>query len=90
MVEPRASLLFVDFETGDLLQLQGTAQVEWKGDAADLIAGAERLWRFNVVRGWRRRAASPLRWSFVEYSRTTTATGLWRHGPTGMPSKVIP
>jgi uncharacterized protein len=78
IVEPRASLLFVDFETGDLLQLQGTAQVEWNGDAAEQIAGAERLWRFNVVRGWRRRAASSLQWSFVEYSRTTTQTGLWR------------
>jgi uncharacterized protein len=77
MAEPRASLLFVDFETGDLLQLQGTAHVEWDGDAAQQIAGAERLWRFNVARGWRRRAASPLRWSFVEYSRTSLATGLW-------------
>jgi uncharacterized protein len=77
MAEPRASLLFVDFETGDMLQLQGTAQVEWNSGAADQIAGAERLWRFNVVRGWRRRNASPLRWSFVEYSRTTAATGLW-------------
>jgi uncharacterized protein len=84
MVEPRASLLFVDFETGDLLQLQGTAQVEWDGDASEQIAGAERLWRFNVVRGWRRRAASPIRWSFVEYSRTTIATGLW-HEPSRDP-----
>jgi predicted pyridoxine 5'-phosphate oxidase superfamily flavin-nucleotide-binding protein len=79
MAEPRASLLFVDFETGDLLQLQGTAEIDWSGAAAEQITGAERLWRFNVVRGWRRKAATPLRWSFVEYSRTTTATGLW-HG----------
>jgi predicted pyridoxine 5'-phosphate oxidase superfamily flavin-nucleotide-binding protein len=78
MAEPRASLLFVDFETGDLLQLQGTAQVEWDGDASEQIAGAERLWRFKVARGWRRRAAAPLRWLFVEYSRTTAQTGLWR------------
>jgi hypothetical protein len=78
LVEPRSSLLFVDFEAGDLLQLQGTAQVEWDGDAAEQIAGADRLWRFNVAHGWRRRAASPLRWSFVEYSRTTIQTGLWR------------
>jgi uncharacterized protein len=76
-VEPRASLLFIDFESGDLLQLQGTAHVEWDGGAARQITGAERLWRFHVVRGWRRRAASPLRWSFVEYSRTTLHTGLW-------------
>jgi predicted pyridoxine 5'-phosphate oxidase superfamily flavin-nucleotide-binding protein len=78
IAEPRASLLFVDFSTGDLLQLQGTAEVDWSGAAAAQIAGAERLWRFHVTRGWRRRAATPLRWSFLEYSRTTAATGLWR------------
>ncbi|MGH8270545.1 MAG: pyridoxamine 5'-phosphate oxidase family protein, partial [Steroidobacteraceae bacterium] len=27
--EPRSSLLFVDFQTGDLLQLQGLASVDW-------------------------------------------------------------
>jgi hypothetical protein len=78
IAEPRASLLFVDFVTGDLLQLQGTAEVDWSGAHAAEIAGAERLWRFHVTRGWRRRGASPLRWSFLEYSRTTTATGIWR------------
>ena len=78
IAEPRASLLFVDFVTGDLLQLQGTAEVDWNGAPASQIAGAERLWRFQVTRGWRRRAATPLRWSFLEYSRTTAATGLWR------------
>jgi predicted pyridoxine 5'-phosphate oxidase superfamily flavin-nucleotide-binding protein len=77
MVEPRASLLFVDFENGDLLQLQGTAQVDWDGAAAQRFPGAERLWRFNVARGWRRRAASALRWSFLDYAPTTLQTGAW-------------
>ncbi len=76
IAEPRASLLFVDFETGDLLQLQGMAQVDWAASEAQQFAGAERLWRFHVARGWRRKAASPLRWSFVEYARTTLQTGL--------------
>ena len=76
--EPRASLVLVDFETGDLLQLQGFAEVDWKATATEQIAGAERLWRFRVARGWRRKAGSPLRWSFVEYARTTLQTGLWR------------
>ena len=80
VAEPRASLLFVDFETGDLLQLQGSAQVDWTASAAQPLAGAERLWRFHVARGWRRKAASPLRWVFVEYARTTLQTGLW-HAP---------
>jgi uncharacterized protein len=76
IAEPRASLLFVDFETGDLLQLQGMAQIDWNAEAARQFAGAERLWRFHAARGWRRKAASPLRWSFVEYARTTLQTGL--------------
>ena len=80
LAEPRASLLFVDFETGDLLQLQGSAQVDWTASSAEQLAGAERLWRFHVARGWRRKAASPLRWVFVEYARTTLQTGLW-HAP---------
>jgi len=78
IVEPRASLLFVDFETGDLLQLQGWAEVDWKAVAEEQIAGAERLWRFHVARGWRRKGASPLRWSFVEYACTTLQTSIWR------------
>ena len=77
IAEPRASLLFVDFQTGDLLQLQGSAEVDWTAGAAEQFAGAERLWRFHVARGWRRKAASPLRWVFVEYARTTLQTGLW-------------
>ncbi len=45
------------------------------------FAGAERLWRFHVLRGWRRRAAAPLRWSFVDYSRTTWQPG-FGYAPT--------
>lgn len=80
IAEPRASLLFVDFETGDLLQLQGTAQVDWNAAAVRQFAGAERLWHFRVARGWRRKAAAPLRWSFVEYAPTTLQTGLGVRG----------
>jgi hypothetical protein len=68
--------LFVDFETGDLLQLQGLAQVDWTG-ATGQFAGAERLWRFQVAQGWRRRASLLLRWSLAEYSPATLRTGTW-------------
>jgi len=70
--EPRAALLFVDFASGDLLQLQGRATIEW--DARSRSAGVERQWRFAVTRGWRRRAALPLRWSFIDYSPATLGT----------------
>lgn len=75
--EPRAALLFLDFEQGDLLHLQGEAEIEWNADAAQKIEGAERLWHFHIVGGWRRRAALPLHWSFIEQAPTTARTGLW-------------
>ncbi|BCH26181.1 pyridoxamine 5'-phosphate oxidase family protein [Mesorhizobium sp. L-8-3] len=76
--EPRAGLLFIDFETGDLLQLQGLATIDWSDRAAGLVEGAERLWTFRVTGGWRRRAAAGLRWAFVDYSPATERTGVWR------------
>lgn len=73
--EPRAGLLFVDFASGDLLQLQGRVTIDWDAPSPELVAGAERQWRFDVMRAWRRRAAVPLRWSFIDYSPATLGTG---------------
>jgi len=75
--EPRAALLLVDFDSGDLLQLQGVAEIDWSADAARGFAGAERLWRFKVCRGWRRRAALPLLWTFIDQAPSTAQTGCW-------------
>jgi predicted pyridoxine 5'-phosphate oxidase superfamily flavin-nucleotide-binding protein len=69
--EPRAGLLFVDFERGDLLQLQGRVEVDWARDAAADLPGAERSWRFHVTRAWRRRAALALDWTFLDFAPTT-------------------
>jgi predicted pyridoxine 5'-phosphate oxidase superfamily flavin-nucleotide-binding protein len=77
LADPRASLLFVDFDGGGLLQLQGTAYVDWSAAEVQGVEGAERLWRFHVAHGWRRRATTPQRWSFVDYSVRTLATGTW-------------
>ncbi len=75
--EPRASLLFIDFESGHLLQLQGIATLDWSAGAATHVAGAERLWRFDAVRGWRRHPAASLWWSFIDCSPATLGTGRW-------------
>ena len=45
---PRAGLLFVDFLTGDYLQLSGTIEIIWSGDEIGQFAGAERLLRFTL------------------------------------------
>lgn len=79
--EPRTGLLFLDFTTGDLLQLQGRAEIDWAPDDAgpesSRPAGAERLWRVKVERGWRRRGTFPFAWTFGDYAPTTLKTGAW-------------
>jgi len=80
MGEPRASLLFLDFETGDVLQLQGLVHIDWSGSIARHLEGAERLWRFRITQGWYRPQAAALRGSFIDYSPVTLATGTWTGG----------
>ncbi|GIL39700.1 pyridoxamine 5'-phosphate oxidase family protein [Roseiterribacter gracilis] len=77
LLEPRAGLLFIDFDRGDLLHVQGTTEILWDGPELDRIEGAERVWRVRVERVWRRRDAVPLRWVFREFSPVTLATGEW-------------
>ena len=76
--EPRAALLFIDFTTGDLLQLQGLAEIDWSDAASRHVAGAERSWRFRPTYAWHRSAAIPLRWEFVDYAPTTQRAGSWQ------------
>ena len=74
--DPRACLLFIDFASGDILQLQGRVSIDWH-PAGSGPAGAERLWRVDVTRAWRRRGAFPFAWRFGDYAPTTLATGTW-------------
>jgi predicted pyridoxine 5'-phosphate oxidase superfamily flavin-nucleotide-binding protein len=73
--DPRAGLIFVDFASGDILQLQGTVTIDWHPDGGP--AGTERLWRLKVERAWRRRGAFPFAWTFGDYAPTTLRTGVW-------------
>ena len=76
-LNPRAGVLFIDFDTGDLLLLTGTAEVVWSGDEVDAFDGAERAWRFRMEAGWRLRDALPLRWAYREMSPNSALTGTW-------------
>ena len=84
--EPRAALLFVDFATGDLLHMQGTTEIQWDGPEVRALHGAERLWRVHVERGWRRRAALPLRWrseGSAEYDDERRVSAAGSDAPAG-------
>jgi uncharacterized protein len=62
IVNPRAGLAFIDFETGDLLQMTGDATVILEADETAGVPGAERLLRFQPRRIFYRAHALPLRW----------------------------
>jgi predicted pyridoxine 5'-phosphate oxidase superfamily flavin-nucleotide-binding protein len=77
-VNPRAGLLFIDFEQGNLLYLTGRAKVIWDGDPEiAAYAGAERLFKFHLTQGIRVEGSLPLTWSTPEYSRFLAETGPW-------------
>lgn len=73
--DPRAGLIFIDFASGDILQIQGTVTIDWHPEGGP--AGAERLWRVEVERAWRRCGAFPFSWTFGDYAPTTLAMGTW-------------
>lgn len=62
ILDPRAGLLFVDFETGSLLQLSGRAYINWDSPDPARYPGAQRLVHFEVDEIVEQRGALPLRW----------------------------
>jgi predicted pyridoxine 5'-phosphate oxidase superfamily flavin-nucleotide-binding protein len=68
-VDPRAGLLFLDWESGTALQLSGYARIIWDGEALALRPGAERLVEFDITAVHEFERAMPARWSLLERSR---------------------
>lgn len=67
-VNPRAGLLFIDFNTGDLLYLAVRASIVWDGPELQQFEGAQRLLRLQVLSMRRVEASLPLRWGRSEPS----------------------
>lgn len=76
----KAGLLFVDFASGDMLQLTGEADVILDGPEISAFTGAERLLRVRPRKVVRRPAALQLRWTERPggVSPNSTLTGDWR------------
>ncbi|QFY63882.1 2Fe-2S iron-sulfur cluster binding domain-containing protein (plasmid) [Rhizobium grahamii] len=79
VVNPRAGLLFIDDETGDVLQLTGRVELILDSPEIAAFEGAERLWRVMPDRVVLRPDALPLRWTFAEngFSPSSLMTGSW-------------
>ncbi|MFJ5737162.1 pyridoxamine 5'-phosphate oxidase family protein [Streptomyces microflavus] len=68
-LHPQAGLLVPDWETGDLLQLSGTAHTVWDGAEAAAVPGAQRIVEFRIEAVQETRDAVRLRWSDPDFSR---------------------
>ncbi|WP_300033125.1 pyridoxamine 5'-phosphate oxidase family protein [uncultured Roseobacter sp.] len=78
VVNPRAGLLFPDFETGDVLQLTGTVELLWSDDPEIArLENVDRAWRFTLDHGVRTTDALPFRANFGEYSPQSLGADTW-------------
>lgn len=66
LVDDRAGLLFIDFDSGDLLTLTGRAELLWDGPDVAALDRAQRALRFRLQAGWRLPGALPMRWRRVD------------------------
>ncbi|MEM8797739.1 MAG: pyridoxamine 5'-phosphate oxidase family protein, partial [Pseudomonadota bacterium] len=78
LLNPKAGLTFVDFETGRILMLTGTTEILWDDDPlVGAFRGAERAIVFHLTRGLMLDDATALRFTFNDYSANTLLTGDW-------------
>ena len=82
VANPRAGLLFIDFASGDLLQVAGEVEIVWGGPSVEAFPGAERLWRLKPVRGRWLRGAFPQRLALRDRSPQALAMGIWAEATT--------
>src|SRR5205807_2328707 len=77
LLEPRCGLLFIDFESGDLLYVAARARIVSDGADLESFKGAQRLLQLQVMRTIRVEAALPLAWSDAQISPALAGTGEW-------------
>ncbi|MHC8323146.1 2Fe-2S iron-sulfur cluster-binding protein [Pseudomonas sp. GB2N2] len=89
LINPRAGLLFIDFNSGDLLHLGGRTEIILEGPRIEAFQGAERLWTFEVEQVVRRPAALALRWRFDGVSPTSLLTGTWEQANARLQAQAL-
>jgi len=85
---PKAGLLFPNFETGDVLQMTGDAEVILDSPEIEAFEGAERIWKFKPRKIVIRPEAMPLSWTFKEYSPNSLMTGSWSEAEARLNAKA--
>ena len=80
-LNPRAGLMFIDFERGDVLFVAGTTQTIWDGPIVTGFEGAERMVRFEGSQIIEVPHALPFRSTHAERSPFLKDTGVWATQP---------
>jgi uncharacterized protein len=76
LANPRCGLLFLDFDSGDTLQLTGRGEVLWEWPPEEpAFRGAQRLLQFEVDETVQLRGAVPLVWDFLGYAQQFSEAG---------------
>jgi ferredoxin-NADP reductase/predicted pyridoxine 5'-phosphate oxidase superfamily flavin-nucleotide-binding protein len=76
-LNPKAGLLFADFDRGDLVYLTGSVEIIWNGSEVQAFKGAQRLIRVTAESVIRVENALTLDFAFGEFSPTLAQTGDW-------------
>ncbi|MFN3231990.1 MAG: pyridoxamine 5'-phosphate oxidase family protein [Alphaproteobacteria bacterium] len=77
VANPKAGMLFADFETGDVVYLSGDAEIVWSGPQLEAFDKAERLIRIRPAELIEVSGGLPLSFDFVDYSPALERTGAW-------------
>ena len=63
-INPKCDLLFIDFDTGDTLQLTGEAEILWEPAHTRRFPGAKRVLAFSVEEALQIERGLPFTWTF--------------------------
>ncbi len=80
VLNPKVGIVVPDFDTGDMLYIEGTADIIWSGPEVDAFEGAERLVTVQITKSTLVERAMPMTWKFNDYSPSLEATGDWNNG----------
>lgn len=86
---PAAGLLVVDFEAGDLLQIEGRAEVIWGGALVDAFDGAERFVRIHVDDVRCLVGAVPLTFGPARASSNERLVGSWARARESLATRSV-
>jgi len=68
-LNPKAGLLFIDFELGKTLQITGTTELLWdQNDPENSTGGTGRFWNFYIDHCMTLNSLKSLEWTFIDYS----------------------